>query len=225
MAPTYVSRFPGSTHPTARAAQNFVKESSGLIDSEAHLEEQKAQLRTEALARREAVPQADRADAAKAAAQHFLEGVPLQDGQIVALYWPIRDEIDCKPLLTKLVDSDQPVALPVVLGEDLPLELRLWEDGQPLYPSCFVTLAPAETAPVVTPDIVVIPLLGFDKSGTRLGYGKGYYDRTLAAIGRKPLLVGYAFAGQELDFIPREAHDLPLDLLVTETGLRRFGAA
>ncbi|WMT89456.1 5-formyltetrahydrofolate cyclo-ligase [Pelagibacterium sp. H642] len=196
-----------------------------MIDSEAHLEEQKAQLRTEALARREAVPQADRADAAKAAAQHFLEGVPLQDGQIVALYWPIRDEIDCKPLLTKLVDSGQPVALPVVLGEDLPLELRLWEDGQPLYPSGFGTLAPAETAPVVTPDIVVIPLLGFDKSGTRLGYGKGYYDRTLAAIGRKPLLVGYAFAGQELDFIPREAHDLPLDLLVTETGLRRFGAA
>ena len=196
-----------------------------MIDSEANLEEQKAQLRTEALARREAVPQADRADAAKAAAQHFLEGVPLANGQVVALYWPIRDEIDCKPLLTKLVDSGQPVALPVVLGEDLPLELRLWEDGQPLYPSGFGTLAPAETAPLAEPDIVVIPLLGFDKTGTRLGYGKGYYDRTLASLTRKPLLVGYAFAGQELDFIPREAHDLPLDLLVTETGLRRFEAA
>lgn len=198
---------------------------NGLIDSEAHLEEQKAQLRTEALARRQAVPQADRADASRAAAQHFLEGVPLHAGQVVALYWPIRDEIDCKPLLTKLVDSGQPIALPVVLGEDLPLELRLWEEGQPLYPSGFGTLAPAETAPLAEPDIVVIPLLGFDKTGTRLGYGRGYYDRTLAAIGTKPLLVGYAFADQELDFIPRQSHDLPLDLLVTETGLRRFGGA
>lgn len=196
-----------------------------MIDSEAQLEEQKAQLRSEALARRMAVQRADRADAAKAAAQAFLEGVPLHSNQIVALYWPIRDEIDCKPLLTRLVDSGQPVALPVVLGEDMPLELRLWEEGQPLYPSGFGTLAPAETAPVVSPDIVVIPLLGFDKTGTRLGYGKGYYDRTLAGMAAKPLLVGYAFADQELDFIPRQSHDLPLDLLVTENGLRRFEAA
>lgn len=196
-----------------------------MIDSEAQLEEQKAELRKEALTRRMAVPQADRADAAKAAAEAFLEGVPLHAGQVVALYWPIRDEIDCKPLLTRLVDSGQPIALPVVLGEDMPLELRLWEEGQPLYPSGFGTLAPADTAPVVTPDIVVIPLLGFDKSGTRLGYGKGYYDRTLAAMASKPLLVGYAFADQELDFIPRLAHDRPLDLLVTENGLCRFGGA
>jgi len=196
-----------------------------LIDSQAQFEDHKAQLRIEALTRRTGVPQADRADAAKAAAQAFLEGVPLHAGQVVALYWPIRDEIDCKPLLTRLVDSGQPIALPVVLGEDMPLELRLWEEGQPLYPSGFGTLAPAETAPAVSPDIVVIPLLGFDKTGTRLGYGKGYYDRTLAAMAAKPLLVGYAFSGQELDFIPRQAHDLPLDLLVTESGLRRFEAA
>ncbi|RDE08186.1 5-formyltetrahydrofolate cyclo-ligase [Pelagibacterium lacus] len=179
-------------------------------------------MREEALARRAAIPQADRADSAKAAADGFLEGVPLSRDQIVALYWPIRDEIDCKPLLTRLVDSGQPVALPVVLGEDSPLELRLWEEGQALYPSGFGTLAPAETAPVVEPDIVVIPLLAFDRKGTRLGYGRGYYDRTLAHMSKTPLLVGYAFSGQELDFIPRFDHDRPLDILVTEAGLTRF---
>ncbi|SDH06327.1 5-formyltetrahydrofolate cyclo-ligase [Pelagibacterium luteolum] len=193
-----------------------------MTDEEAQLEEQKARLREEAFARRTGVPQADRQDASKAAADHFLDGIALQKNQIVALYWPIRDEIDCKPLLTKLMDSGQPVALPVVLSEDEPLELRLWEDGQPLYPSGFGTLAPSETAPVVVPDIVVIPLLAFDKTGTRLGYGKGYYDRTLAHMGTRPLLVGYAFSAQELDFIPRLAHDLPLDVLVTEAGVRRF---
>ena len=196
-----------------------------MTEPASQYEEQKAQLREEAFQRRAAVDHADRADASKAAAAHFLDGVPLGRDKIVALYWPIRDEIDCKPLLTKLVDSGQPVCLPVVLGEEVPLQLRLWEEGQALYPSGFGTLAPAETAPVVVPDIVVIPLLAFDKLGTRLGYCKGYYDRTLAGMPHKPLLVGYAFANQELDFIPREAHDLPLDVLITEAGIRRFEPA
>lgn len=196
-----------------------------MAAAEPQFEEQKSQLREEAFARRSKVQQADRPDAAQAAARHFLDAVPLEPGQVVALYWPIRDEIDCKPLLTRLVDSGQPVCLPVVLGDEEPLELRLWEDGQPLYPSGFGTLAPAETAPIVAPDIVVIPLLAFDRLGTRLGYGKGYYDRTLANMQTKPLLVGYAFAAQELDFIPREAHDMPLDMLITEAGVTKFTAA
>lgn len=193
--------------------------------AEPQFEDEKARLRLRAFEQRGAIAQADRADMAKMAANHFLESVPLGENQIVALYWPIRDEIDCKPLLTALMDSGQPVALPVVLGDEEPLELRLWEVGQPLYPSGFGTLAPAETAPVVEPDIVVIPLLAFDKLGTRLGYGKGYYDRTLAHLSKKPLLVGYAFSGQELDFIPRENHDMPLDILVTEAGIKKFPAA
>lgn len=193
--------------------------------AEPQFEEEKARLRLRAFEQRGTIAQADRADMAKDAAQHFLEGVPIGPSHVVALYWPIRDEIDCEPLLTALVDSGQPVCLPVVLGDEEPLEMRLWEEGQPLYPSGFGTLAPAETAPVVEPDIVVIPLLAFDGLGTRLGYGKGYYDRTLAAMSKKPLLVGYAFAGQELDFIPREAHDMPLDMLVTEAGIKKFPAA
>jgi len=103
--------------------------------------------------------------------------------------------------------------------------MRVWEDGTPLYEAGFGTLAPSELAPQAEPDVMLVPLLGFDKFGTRLGYGGGYYDRTLARMHKKPKLVGLAFAAQELDIIPREDHDVPLDMVVTEAGLRSFGAA
>jgi 5-formyltetrahydrofolate cyclo-ligase len=100
--------------------------------------------------------------------------------------------------------------------------MRLWEQGAPLYPSGFGTLAPSEIAPRAEPDVVVMPLLGFDRRGTRLGYGGGYYDRTLAQMKKQPRLIGYAFAAQELPEIPREPHDRPLDAMVTEIGIRHF---
>ena len=98
----------------------------------------------------------------------------------------------------------------------------LWEQGAPLYEAGFGTLAPAETAPRAEPDVIIMPLLGFDRHGTRLGYGGGYYDRTLAALTKRPRLIGFAFAPQELDAIPREAHDVPLDAIVTEARCSPF---
>lgn len=190
--------------------------------AEGQIEDLKAALRLRAHAQRAALSADRRAEASREAAYHFFEGVPLYPGHTVAAYWPIRDEIDCRPVLLRLMDRKYRVCLPVVEGDDLPLTLRLWEEGSPLYPSGFGTLAPVETAPLVDPDIVLIPLLGFDKAGTRLGYGKGHYDRTLGAMTTRPLLVGYAFAAQELPLVPREPHDIPLDLLVTELGVRRF---
>ena len=187
------------------------------------IEEAKAALRIKAHAARAALPQADRADAALAVRQHFFESITLNAGDIVAAYWRIRDELDCQPILVRLMDSNQTVVLPVVLGPDEPLDLRVWEQGASLYEAGFGTLAPSELAPKAEPDIVIMPLLGFDKMGTRLGYGGGYYDRTLAKMRKKPMLVGLAFAAQELDAIPREAHDVPLDAIVTEAGMRHFG--
>jgi 5-formyltetrahydrofolate cyclo-ligase len=187
------------------------------------LETTKANLRVRALAARAALPQADRASAASAAAEHFFRAFALTARATVAGYWPIRDELDCKPVLTRLLDSGQPVCLPVVGGDERPLELRLWEEGAALYPAGFGTLAPAETAPLCEPDYVLIPLLGFDAAGTRLGYGGGHYDRTLAALTRRPVLIGFAFSSQELDRIPRGDHDVPLDAVVTELGVRHFG--
>jgi 5-formyltetrahydrofolate cyclo-ligase len=159
-----------------------------------------------------------------AAIEDFFAGAMLQPGEIVAAYWPIRDELDSRPLLTKLMDAGQPVCLPVVIGDGLPLELRIWEEGAPLYPSGFGTLAPSESAPLREPDVIVMPLLGFDGEGTRLGYGGGYYDRTLGVLSKRPRLVGLAFASQELERIPREPHDIPLDAVVTEAGYRVFGS-
>ena len=188
------------------------------------IEEAKAALRIRARAARASLDHGERAEAAAAAARHFFEGIALQASDVVAAYWRIRDELDCQPILVKLMDSNQTVVLPVVVGPEQPLDLRIWEQGASLYESGFGTLAPSELAPKAEPDIVIMPLLGFDSRGTRLGYGGGYYDRTLASMTKKPRLIGLAFAAQELDRIPREPHDMPLDAVVTEAGVRHFGA-
>ena len=193
--------------------------------SDAKIEQAKAAMRVKAHAERAALFPTLRAEAATAAAGHFFSGLALSPGEVVAAYWPIRDELDVKPVLTRLMDAGQPVCLPVVLGDGLPLELRLWAEGSPLYPSGFGTLAPDELAPIVEPDVILMPLLGFDKHGTRLGYGGGYYDRTLMKLSKRPRLVGFAFARQEFDTIPRDTHDVPLDAVVTEKGVTRFGKA
>ena len=187
------------------------------------IEAAKAALRIKARAIRALLDKDERAEAAGAVAGHFFDGIALASSDVVAAYWRIRDELDCQPILVKLMDSNQTVVLPVVLGPERPLDLRVWEQGASLYESGFGTLAPSELAPRAEPDIVIMPLLGFDGSGTRLGYGGGYYDRTLAAMTRKPRLVGLAFAAQELEHIPREPHDVPLDAVVTEAGIRHFG--
>jgi 5-formyltetrahydrofolate cyclo-ligase len=192
---------------------------------DAGIEQAKAAMRSKAHAVRDAFWADRRAEASKAASAHFFEGFALSPGQVVAAYWPIRDELDVKPVLTRLMDDGQPVCLPVVVGDGLPLELRLWQPGTPLYPSGFGTLAPDELAPIVEPDVILMPRLGFDRLGTRLGYGGGYYDRTLTRMSRRPKLVGFAFALQEFEHIPRDSHDVPLDAVVTENGVRRFGTS
>ena len=189
------------------------------------IEKAKAALRTTAHANRAALTAEERAEAAKLVTRHFFDSVNLAPTDVVAAYWRIRDELDCQPILIGLMDSDYTVVLPVVMGPDQPLDLRVWEQGASLYEAGFGTLAPSELAPRREPDVVLMPLLGFDKHGTRLGYGGGYYDRTLAAMHKTPRLVGLAFAAQELDEIPREPHDVPLDTIITEAGVRHFGAS
>ena len=188
------------------------------------IEDAKAGLRQQAHAARAALSPGSRAEAAASVAQYFFDSIALVPGQVVAAYWRIRDELDCQPILVRLMDSNQTVVLPVVMGPDQPLQMRVWEQGASLYEAGFGTLAPSELAPRAEPDMVLMPLLGFDSQGTRLGYGGGYYDRTLAQMKKSPKLIGLAFAAQELDAIPRDSHDVPLDVVITEAGLRHFGA-
>ena len=185
------------------------------------IEAAKAALRDKARVMRAAITLETRTAAAEAAATHFFASLDIPPTAIVAAYWPIRDEFDCKPILIRLMDSGQPVCLPVTNGDD-PLTMRLWRVGDALEPSGFGTMAPFESAPVIEPDIVILPLLGFDAKGHRLGYGKGHYDRTIALMTRRPRLIGLAYAAQQLDLVPFGPHDMPLDGIVTETGYRSF---
>lgn len=188
------------------------------------IEAEKALLRKAVRARREALSPDFRAEAAKAICFHFFDKIAFAPEDAIAGYWRIRDEADCQPILVRLMDGGQMVVLPAVTGADEPLQFRVWGADAPLYEAGFGTLAPSDLAPRAEPDLILMPLLGFDKAGTRLGYGGGYYDRTLARLGKRPMLVGLAFSAQGLEHIPRDAHDVPLDAVVTETGVEFFGA-
>jgi 5-formyltetrahydrofolate cyclo-ligase len=187
------------------------------------VEATKSALRKEAHARRQSLSPEFRSEAAKAVSFHFFDKVAFSPEDAVAGYWRIRDELDCEPILVRLMDGGQVVLLPVVEGEDKPLDFRVWEADAPLYEAGFGTLAPGDLAPRRVPDVILMPLLGFDSTGTRLGYGGGYYDRSLAAMAQRPMLVGLAFSCQHFDHIPRDGHDIPLDAVVTEEGARFFG--
>lgn len=190
--------------------------------TEISVETAKAALRARAHEQRATFLAEHRFGAASAVAAHFMAEVDLRPDDVIAAYWPIRDELDCRPIVARLMDEGWRVCLPVVVGRDRPLELRVWEPGAPLHPAGFGTLAPAAGAPVAEPDVMLVPLLGFDRHGTRLGYGGGYYDRTVAAMSKAPRLIGFAFSAQEVELVPRAPHDLQLDAVVTERGVRHF---
>ena len=139
----------------------------------------------------------------------------------VSFYWPMGDEADPRPLAARLARRGHALALPVVAKKDAPLVFRLWREGDPLVVHKFGMHEPADGAPLVTPDVLLVPLLAFDARGHRLGYGGGFYDRTLAALDAK-LAIGVAYAGQETDALPIHERDHPLDMVVTEKGVRRF---
>jgi 5-formyltetrahydrofolate cyclo-ligase len=135
----------------------------------------------------------------------------------VAAYWPMRSETDPRPALTALHARGVPLALPVVVGRGMPLAFRAWEPGAAMVPGGFGVQVPADDRPVV-PRALVVPLLAFDRAGFRLGYGGGFYDRTLAALrATGPVLaVGLAYAAQEVTHVPRTIDDQRLDRIVTE---------
>lgn len=189
---------------------------SGRVISNPDKAALRARLRTR---RRELAAQHPDA-AAQAAALWPANGRPA--GQVFALYHPVGSELDPTPLRGRLpVDA---VALPVAQAPDQPLTFRLHLAGWPLAPDALGIPSPAATAPVVLPDVVFTPLLAFDRKGGRLGQGGGHYDRTLANLRRlkSVLVVGLAYAGQELAEIPMEPHDQRLDAILTETEYLEF---
>ncbi len=183
----------------------------------ASIEDAKAALRREALARRDALPPALRAAAAEAiAARPF--PVAIAPGTIVSGFMPMKSEINPLPLLRKLAEAGAALALPVVAGKGKPLIMRAWAFGEPLAAGVWGIREPTPDAPEVAPDILIVPLLAFDRRGHRIGYGAGYYDLTITALrASKPIIAaGIAFAAQEIAEVPTTPRDARLDLVLTE---------
>jgi len=166
-----------------------------------------------------------RGRASHAVRERVLAEVPLPDGP-AAGYWPLGSELDVRPLLLHLSETGRTAALPVSGPRGQPLTFRAWTPETPMRAGRFGIQEPAETAPLVVPAVLFVPLLAFDRSGHRLGYGAGYYDRTLAelrALGDMVLAVGVGFADQEVAIVPHGPYDQPLDWIVTERFSMKVG--
>ncbi len=160
----------------------------------------------------------NRPDAGAHAARIFFQSIENGDDAIVALYYPIKYELDTEPLAAALTERNNVIALPVTGDRNAALTFRSYSPGDDLIPGAYGEKIPGDNASTVTPTIIVTPLLAFTRGGGRLGYGGGYYDRTLAALRKAGdvLAVGYAFGAQEVDAMPLSPLDQPLDWIVTE---------
>jgi 5-formyltetrahydrofolate cyclo-ligase len=182
----------------------------------------KQALRRLAAAARTAAAEADPEAGSRLAAHAAGIGGPPAGG-VVSGYWPIRSEIDPRPLMRDFGQAGATLCLPRTprrpeLG---PLRFHRWAPGASLVAGPFGLLEPDADEPALAPDILLVPLLAFDRSGARLGYGQGHYDRTLRTLrAAKPILaVGLAFAAQEMAELPQNPNDEPLDVILTERGL------
>jgi 5-formyltetrahydrofolate cyclo-ligase len=181
------------------------------------IDEAKTELRVAAQARRDALPADQRRVAAETiAARPFPAPVP--PGVIVSGFMPLKSEINPLPLMQKLSDMGASFALPVIAGRGKPLIMRAWTFGAPLDRGQWGIREPKPEAPEVAPNILLVPMLAFDRSGYRIGYGAGYYDMTIAKFrAMKPVVaVGIAFAAQEVPAVPTTPRDARLDLVLTE---------
>ena len=162
-------------------------------------------------------------DFARDAAEH-VAALKIADGATVGAYVAINGEADPHIILKKLTLQNCKLAFPRVAAKDEPLMFHRWKPGQNLQRGAFGIPEPLKDWPLAYPKILLVPLLAFDRAGHRLGYGGGYYDRTLDFLRANSTVraIGVAYAGQEVDELPREDHDHPLDAVITETGLREF---
>ena len=181
------------------------------------IQTEKEQLRREAMARRDALPPDARQAAAEAiAARQF--PLAIMPGMIVSGFMSLKNEINPLPLMRKLAGQGARLALPVVAGRGRPLIMREWVFGEPLIAGVWGIREPKPEAAEVDPNILLVPLLAFDRAGHRIGYGAGYYDLTLTQLrARNPVIaVGLAFAAQEVAAVPATPRDALLDLVLTE---------
>ena|SRR6187401_2002800 len=190
-----------------------------MTDDWKGIQESRRQTRRTLIAQRRELPRRDklRCDSAIIAALDELSS-RLAD-RCVGFYWPMNGEVDLLPFMRRTVGKMREAALPVVMGKEQPLEFWRWSARTKLCARGLWNIPSPIERIVVTPDVLLIPLVGFDEEGYRLGYGTGYYDRTLAAA-PGPLTIGIGYEMASLGSIHPQPHDIPMNLIVTERGVR-----
>ncbi|MBO1074540.1 5-formyltetrahydrofolate cyclo-ligase [Roseomonas marmotae] len=171
--------------------------------------------RTALIERRLALPAATRAAGSEAITGALHQILASSPGRLVGFYWPFKGEYDPRPLARALHAGGGRLALPVVVGKARPMIFRAWWPGAPMTHGVWNIPVPAEGEPV-TPDLLLVPLVGFDARRFRLGYGGGYYDRTLASMPDRPRTIGIGFELVRIATIHPQPHDVAMDLIVTE---------
>lgn len=180
------------------------------------------QKRVELLERRRSVNVDERKRLTTALVERLLAAVDLRVYPVLGFYWPIRGELDLRGLAQRHVEAGGTAALPVVVAKNAPVEFWQWQNGAAMQRGFWNIPVPAERR-VVQPDVLLIPLVGFDAAGFRLGYGGGYYDRTLASLAPRPYCIGVGYDDAELETIYPQPHDIPMNLIVTERRVLPIG--
>ncbi len=189
--------------------------------------ETKKSLRADALARRDSLDVIERIERSLAISATGIAEIAAEPGTVVAGYWPMRSEVDVRPLMFALRETGARLVLPAILDRTT-IIFRELVRGADLVEMGFGTYGPGPDAVTLDPQILLVPLAAFDARGHRIGYGAGYYDRAIAALGERgltPQLVGIAFDCQEVERVPDEPHDVALSAVLTESGMRRLGPA
>ena len=183
---------------------------------------EKARLRRETLARRDAMPLDERIEASLKIAEHGAREIGFDPGIVISGFMPIRSEPDIRPLMAVLADRGARLSVPAIVDRQT-IVFREMARGATMVDTGFGTVGPGPDAAVVHPQLMLVPLAAFDRQGNRIGYGAGYYDRAigrLIADGFSPRLIGIAFDLQEIPAVPIHDHDRPLGAVLTESGLR-----
>jgi len=195
-----------------------------LLTPKDEVDAAKAALRRAATERRRLAVR-DNPGAGESVRDNFLAAIDVPAGIAASAYWPLEEEFDPRPLFTELHRRGHSIGLPVILGKGQPLLFRRWEPVTELVRGSFRVMTPPPTAPEILPRLLLVPLLAFDRDGFRLGYGGGFYDRTIAKLRStgEALTVGVTFAALEVPAVPRDDTDQPLDWIVTEHEAIRIG--
>jgi len=176
--------------------------------------------RTRLIEARMALPLDQHRAKSEAISRCLHERFPPESLSLIGCYWPFKREFDCIPFMREVLAAGGAVALPVMVQKNAPLIFRPWTPQTKMQKVVWNILEPAE-GPAVEPAALLIPVVGFDKDGYRLGYGAGFYDRTIASFAKRPVTIGVGFELQRLQTIHPQPHDIPLDYIITEEGVVR----